>query len=169
MGTKLQGDFRKFMDKSFLGSWDVPDSGDLVLTIDHAEQNDVKNERGSERKLVIHFREQGYKPMILNTTNAKRISAAYKTTKVDEWEGKKISIYREKITAFGSEQECLRIRDYPPKTTEYICADCGRIVKDHGKHSAEVIANRAITRFGTALCYDCSVMRAEREKQNENE
>ena len=73
MSSRLKGDFRKFMDKNFLGSWDIPDDEDLVLTIDHVEQNDVKNERGSERKLVAHFVEKGYKPMILNTTNAKAI------------------------------------------------------------------------------------------------
>ena len=60
MSSRLTGDFRKFMDKNYLGSWDVPDGEDLVLTIDHVEQNEVKNERGSERKLTIHFAVNGY-------------------------------------------------------------------------------------------------------------
>ena len=58
MSDRLTGDFRKFMDKSFLGAWDVPDGSDLVLTIDHAERNEVKNDRGSEKKLVLHFKER---------------------------------------------------------------------------------------------------------------
>lgn len=169
MGEKLTGDFRRFMDKNFLGSWDVPDDGDLVLTIDHAEQNDVKNDRGSEKKLVLHWKEKDFKPMILNTTNAKRISAAYGTTKVDEWEGKKVSIYREKITAFGSTQECLRIRDYPPKVEEWICADCGLPIKDHGSVKAKVIANRAISKFNVPLCWDCGTIRNAAESEAESE
>lgn len=32
--AELKGDYRKFMDKSYLGAWDVPDDGDLILTID---------------------------------------------------------------------------------------------------------------------------------------
>lgn len=167
MSERLKGDFRRFMDKSFLGSWDIPDEGDLILTIDHAEQNDVKNERGSEKKLVLHWKESGYKPMILNTTNAKNISAALQTTKVEGWEGKKVAIYRETVQAFGASQECLRIRNYPPKTDEYICEDCGQIVTDHGKATAKIIANRALTRFNQILCYDCSMKRIESEGENE--
>lgn len=168
MGEKLKGDFRRFMDKNYLGSWDVPDDGDLILTIDHAEQNDVKNDRGSEKKLVLHWKEKDYKPMILNTTNAKNISAAYKTTKVDEWEGHKVAIYREEITAFGSKQECLRIRNYPPKVDEYICADCGLPITDHDGVKAKVIANRAITRWEVPLCYDCAMIRNAAESEADN-
>ena len=64
MSKELTGDFRKYMDKNYLGSWDVPDGSDLVLTIDHAEQNDVQNDRGKQKKLTLHFRERDYKPMI---------------------------------------------------------------------------------------------------------
>ena len=94
MSDRLSGDFRKFMDKSFLGSWDVPDGSDLILTIDHAARDDVKNEKGQEKKLTLHFKETGYKPMICNTTNAKAISKAYNSTKVEDWENKKIAIYK---------------------------------------------------------------------------
>ena len=76
MSNRLTGDFRKFMDENYLGSWDVPDGEDLVLTIDHCEQNDVQNERGTEKKLVLHFKESGYKPMILNTVNSEAIAEA---------------------------------------------------------------------------------------------
>lgn len=55
MSEKLTGDFRKFMDKSFLGSWDVPDGGDLILTIDHVARDDVQNEKGREKKMTLHF------------------------------------------------------------------------------------------------------------------
>ena len=127
MSERLTGDFRKFMDKSFLGSWDVPDSGDLILTIDHVERNDVQNEKGKEKKLTIHFKEKDYKPMIVNTTNAQAISKAYGSTKVEDWENKKISIYKATISAFGQTQECLRVRDYPPKSDEFYC-ECRRDV-----------------------------------------
>lgn len=165
MAEKLKGDFRKFMDKSFLGSWDVPDGGDLVLTIDHVSRDDVQNEKGHEKKMALHFRERDYKPMICNTTNAKAISKAYGSTKVEDWENKKISIYKATITAFGQSQECLRVRDYPPKTDEIICADCGKVIKDFGKYSAEVIANRALTKFDRYLCYECAQIAGSEEKE----
>lgn len=156
MSEELKGDFRKFMDKSFLGAWDVPDGSDLVLTIDHAERNDVQNEKGREKKLTVHFRERDYKPMILNKTNATAISKAYGSMKVEDWKNKKIGIYKATISAFGQTNECLRIREYPPKTEEYICEVCGAVIEDHGKYKAKVIANNTFSKFGQHLCWDCA-------------
>ena len=157
---KLTGDFRKFMDKSFLGSWDVPDTGDLVLTIDHVSVDEVQNEKGRERKMTLHFRERDYKPMICNTTNAKAISKAYGSTKVEAWENKKVSIYKATISAFGQTQECLRIRDYAPKSDEIYCEECGELITDvtvDGKtYKAKAIANNAFTKFGKYMCYNCA-------------
>ena len=102
MAEKLKGDFRKFMDKSFLGAWDVPDGSDLVLTIDYAARDEVQNDRGKEKKLTVHFKERDYKPMICNTTNAKAISKAYNSTKVEDWENKKIAISERRQFRYGS-------------------------------------------------------------------
>ena len=170
MSERLSGDFRKFMDKSFLGSWDVPDGKDLILTIDHAARDDVKNEKGQEKKLTLHFKETGYKPMICNTTNAKAISKAYNSTKVEDWENKKIAIYKATISAFGSTQECLRIRDYAPKTDELYCEVCGELITDQvyeGKrYKAKAIANNAITKFNKAICFDCYMLAKEEGSDN---
>ena len=160
MSEKLTGDFRKFMDKSFLGSWDVPDGGDLILTIDHVARDDVQNEKGREKKMTLHFKEREFKPMICNTTNAKAISKAYNSTKVEDWENKKIAIYKATISAFGQAQECLRVRDYAPKSDELYCEVCGELITDHdadGKtYKAKAIANNAFSKFGKYMCWDCA-------------
>ncbi len=160
MSERLTGDFRKYMDKPFLGSWDVPDTGDLVLTVDYVSQEDVQNDRGTQKKLTVHFKERGYKPMICNTTNAKAISKAYGSPDVGVWANKKISIYKATISAFGSTQECLRVREYPPKTDEIYCECCGELITDvtiDGKtFKAKAIANNAMTKFGKYMCYTCA-------------
>lgn len=158
--AELKGDYRKFMDKNYLGSWDVPDGEDLILTIDHAARDDVKNERGSERKLTIHFVED-YKPMILNATNSKNISSAYGSTKVEDWAGKKIAIHTEKVTAFGGTTDALRIRPYPPKVKEVYCEDCGQLVTDHDGFSVNKIVTRSQALFGKNYCWDCSIKHKE--------
>ena len=155
--ARLTGGFRKFMDKNYLGSWDVPDGEDLVLTIDHAEQNDVKNERGSERKLTLHFVERGYKPMILNTTNAKAIGAVCGSTRVEDWEGLRIAIHTEKVTAFGGTTDALRIRPYAPRETEVICEKCGRKVERHDDYSVNKIVMMSKSAYGMKLCWDCAM------------
>lgn len=168
MSDRLTGDFRKYMDKSFLGSWDVPDNGDLILTVDYVSRDEVQNEKGRENKMTLHFKERDYKPMICNTTNAKAISKAYNSTKIEDWENKKISIYKATISAFGQTQECLRVREYPPKSEELYCECCGELITDKtidGKtYKAKAIANNAMTKFGKYLCYDCAAAaKAEQE------
>lgn len=160
MAEKLTGDFRKFMDKNFLGSWDLNETGDTVLTIDHVERNEVKNDRGTEKKMTIHFMERNYKPMICNTTNAKAISTATGSTHVEDWEKKKVALYRATITAFGQTTECIRVREYAPKQDELFCEVCGEQITDvtvDGKtYKAKAIANNALTKFGKYMCYDCA-------------
>lgn len=166
MAERLKGDFRKFMDKSFLGAWDLPDNGDLVLTVDYVARDEVQNDRGREKKMTIHFRED-YKPMICNTTNAKAISSAYGSTKVEDWEGKKISIYKATISAFGQTTECLRVREFAPRVEEFECEECGRVIKGAGRYTAKAIANQSLTKFGRYLCIDCAKEENERLKTEE--
>ena len=154
----LSGDYRKFMDKIYLGSWDVPEGEDLILTIDQAHQDDVKNERGSEKKLTIHFVED-YKPMILNATNSKAITQAYGSSKVEDWAGKKVAIYTTKVTAFGGTTDALRIRDYPPQVTEAVCEQCGQVIKPVKHDGKEYTVNKIVQlskgKYGKPMCWDC--------------
>ena len=160
MAKELTGDYRRFMDKNYLGAWDVPDEGDLILTIDRAARDDVKNERGTERKLTIHFVED-YKPMILNATNAKAISEALGSTKVETWQGQRIAIYTQKVTAFGGTTDALRVRPYAPKETHAICENCGCVIEKHDNYSVNKIVTMSKSKYGQALCWDCAMARKE--------
>jgi len=161
--AELTGDYRKFMDKNYLGSWDVPDGEDLILTVDKAARDDVKNERGTERKLTLHFVED-YKPMILNATNSKAISEAVGSTKVEDWSGKRIAIYTTKVLAFGGTTDALRIRNYPPKVTDVVCEECEKTITAHGSYSVNKIVTMSKAKYGQCLCWDCSFKRKEAEK-----
>lgn len=156
MSERLTGDFRKYMDKNYLGSWDVPEGEDLILTVDHCERNEVQNERGAEKKLVMYFKEKGYKPMILNTVNSEAISEAYGSKRVEDWEGKKIAITTEKVKAFGSMKDALRIRPYKPKVTEAFCEECGSEIERHGDYSVNKIVMMTEARYGKKLCWNCA-------------
>ena len=158
--AELRGDYRKFMDKNYLGSWDVPDGDDLILTIDKAARDDVKNERGSEKKLTLHFVED-YKPMILNATNSKAISEAVGSTKVEDWSGKRVAIYTTKVTAFGGTTDALRIRNFPPKETTVFCDNCGMKIEAHGSYSVNKIVTMSRAKYGQALCWECASAKKE--------
>ena len=162
MSSKLTGDYRKYMDKNFLGSWDIPDGEDLILTIETVERNEVKNDRGSEQKLTLHFAED-YKPLIMNATNCDRITKAYGSPKVEDWVGKRIALTTEKVPAFGSVKDAVRIRPYPPKVTEAFCDECGQKIERHGEYSVNKIVQLSKAKYGKCLCWDCSMKAKEAE------
>lgn len=160
MAERLTGDYRKYLDKNYLGSWDIPEDGDLILTIDHAERNEVQNERGKETKTVLYFVED-YKPMILNKVNPENISKALGSTKIEDWEGKRIAINTEKVNAFGGVKDALRVRPYAPKETRAFCNNCGSEIEPHGSYSVNKIVTMSRAKYGEALCWECAQARKE--------
>lgn len=166
MSEKLSGAYQKTLDKTYLGHWDVPEGGDLVLTIDHFEKNEVKNNSGTaEKKHICYFKEA--KPMIVNKTNLKSIAAVLESDKFEDWEGKKIALYAADVKQAESGKG-LRVRPYRPKSDELFCEVCGELITDQeyeGKtYRAKAIANNALTKFNKMMCYDCYMLaKAEQE------
>lgn len=153
MAERLTGDYRRDLDKPYLGHWDIPEGQDLTLTIDHAEKADVKSQRGTEKKTILVFRED-VKPMILNVVNRKSIAKALGSPKYEDWEGRRISLF-EGNEPKADDGKAIRVRDYPPRDPEYLCADCGRKITGSGKYTAQKIANTAMIKFGRYLCMEC--------------
>lgn len=165
--SKLEGDYRQFMDKTYIGEWDLPENSDLTVEIDHAEVNEVKNERGAQEKLCLHLK-GGYKPLVLNSTNGANIAEALGTKDVAKWQSKKIILYREKVSAFGKTTMAVRVRTYAPKE-ELFCTDCGSIIKATDGKSPRQIAASTKAKYGMELCADCATARYEAKKLKHEE
>lgn len=161
---RLTGDYRRDLDKPYLGHWDIPSGEDLVLTIDHMEKQDIKSQRGTERKTVVIFVEEP-KPFILNVINRKSIAKALGSPNYEDWEGKRIALYEGREPK-ADDGLAIRVRDYPPKVAALICADCGKEIKQYGKYTARVIAEMAMTKYGCYLCWDCATIRKESGGEN---
>lgn len=161
----------KTRDVNYLGSWDLQPGQDLILTIKSIGQQTVENpmENTKEVKTVIHFVEDGFKPMVLNTTNKKAIAAALDTPYIENWVGNPISIYVAKVKAFGKINDALRIRDKKPDVTVYKCEECGSIIKGlMGKTPTDLVEISKRNCNGKALCVACQKkFKAEMDKKNE--
>ena len=58
----------------YLGSWDVMD-GEIVLTIADFKEEIIEGDKGrKEKKCILYFKEQGFKPMVCNLTNRKTLA-----------------------------------------------------------------------------------------------
>ena len=105
--------WKKMTNTNYFGSWDLPEGKDMIVRIIEIRQEMVQNAQGREEKAVAVI--EGQKPLILNTTNMKSIAKALGTPYVEEWAGRKVQLYAEKVAAFGEITEAVRVRDFDPE------------------------------------------------------
>ena len=86
-------------NKNYLGHWDLPEKGDLILTISSAKWEEVENpilKKNDPKKFeahkVIRFKED-YKPLICNQTNAAAIIKSTGIKYMEDSTGQKIQLF----------------------------------------------------------------------------
>ena len=161
--------WKKLMNKNYLGSWDVENGKDLILTIRGARQEKVKNPQGKEEEcLVVDFVESEYKPMIINSTNGTNIEKATGTPYIEQWSGHKISLFTAKVSAFGDIVDAIRIRPTapvePPKPVKHFCESCGKEIAPFGDMDSEAFATYTKKKLGKELCLECSKKLANKKE-----
>lgn len=161
MSEWLSGDYRKDLNKEYLGHWDLPEGEDLVVTIEGVKLGTVKSQRGSDTKPILHFVED-VKPLILNVTNQKNITKALGTPKREFWRGKRIALYEGREPK-ADDGLAVRIRDYAPRVEQEFCEVCGNIITKHGDYSVNKIVLMTKAQFGKCMCWDCAMKAKEAE------
>lgn len=117
MSNNVKTHWKKNFNYEYLGSYSLPQDGsDLVGTIKEVKIEKVIGSNGKKEECLTCSFSDLPKPMILNRTNCKIIESIYNTPFTEEWVGKKISLYKEKVSAFGTMTEALRIRPKAPVT-----------------------------------------------------
>ena len=101
-------------NKNYLGHWDLPESGEMVVTIKSAQwevvTNPITNQADSKR--VIRFKEN-IKPMICNQTNAQAIVKSSGVKFMEDSEGVAVCLTIGSTKVMGEQVECIRIKPAP--------------------------------------------------------
>ena len=114
-------DYRLLFPSLYLGAHDLQGK-DVTLTIRRVVVEELKTERGSEKKPICYFEEtrpkaektgDKEKRIVLNKTNATSIAALH-GNEIDEWGGKKVTFYPTQAQAFGKIVDCIRVREEVP-------------------------------------------------------
>lgn len=88
---------------------------DMDVTIKGLKMEAMKDNDGNEEeKPVLYFRELD-KALVLNSTNKKRILAQHPAEDTDEWNGKRITLTKEWVEAFGKADWAIRVKMLPPQ------------------------------------------------------
>lgn len=111
--------WRKAFNSEYIGSSDLDDYKDIILTIKEVKLEQLKGTKEKDTKNVAYFVEK-IKPMILNATSCKTLRKfAGGSNYIEDWKGLRIIVYVEKgIKAFGDVTDALRIRPTQPPAQE---------------------------------------------------
>lgn len=147
--------WKKLTNPTYLGSWDFEENEKRVLQILAVKNETVKDRNGDEEEVVlVEFLKS--KPMILNKTNLKAIEKATESAFIQDWVGKKITLFVSRIKAFGQECDALRI-----KPTKVIESKKQKLNNERFNNALEAISTGNFTIEELEKKYDLT------EKQNE--
>lgn len=106
--------WKKLTNPNYIGAYSLEDGKDLVVQIESVTRELVTGENGKKDEYTV-AKLKNQKPFILNATNQKLISKALGTPFIEDWVGKKITLYVSYTKLKGDDVECLRVRSEAPK------------------------------------------------------
>lgn len=114
MSEASRTDYRSLYDKDFIGAWDLKDR-DVTVAITRVIAGSLTSVGGRKSKKPVIYMKGTEKGFAVNSTNGKTIAAMYGTY-VEEWIGKRITLYKSMTRSpqGDGEVECIRVRPAIP-------------------------------------------------------
>lgn len=109
--------WKKLVNPDYIGAYAL-DGSDLTVTIERVTRELVTGDAGKKEECTVAYL-KGQKPFILNRTNSKMIAKLYNSPYIEDWAGKKITIYPTTTRVAGEVTECLRIRPSIPREEDF--------------------------------------------------
>lgn len=107
--------FKKAFKSPYLGSQDLPDYKDMNLTIEKVIMQESKGLKENSTFNIAYFTDVSFKPMLLNSTNSKRVSKLANSPYIEDWVNIEVTLTVKKVSAFGDIHDALRIREVTRK------------------------------------------------------
>lgn len=158
-------------DPNFIGEGDFQEGEEKILTIERVNQAEtVQTAEGKSKKAVVHWREPGNKPMILNVARSKNIEKVAGSGYFEDWPGVQVQLYIEHgIKAFGEVVSAVRVRPFKPKMQQKApippCSGCGGEIVSAMGRTAEFLAAYTTKNYGAPLCAKCAAERKAGERK----
>jgi len=100
--------WKRLMNPDYIGAYSLQEGEDLTVTIDYVVREQITGTGGKKEECTVAHLVKN-KPFILNATNSKTIAKLYGVY-IEDWAGKKITLYATTTRMGGETVECLRIR-----------------------------------------------------------
>lgn len=105
--------WKRLINPDYIGVYALPPGMDMTVEITSVGREKVVVSGGKKEDHTV-VRLKGQKPFILNSTNSKSIARLYGPY-IEDWAGKRITLFASTTKLAGETVECLRIR---PSVTE---------------------------------------------------
>ena len=137
--------WKTLQNPDYIGAYSLMGSGkpqDLTVKIVSVKRESVTQAGGKTEECTVAQLE-GQKPFVINSTNSKTIEKIYGSPFIEDWAGKRITLYCDKTKYKGDMVDCLRIRPIEPATVKPPLtidnpkwADIIKLIKS-GKHDTD--------------------------------
>lgn len=157
-------------DPNFIGEGDFQEGEEKVLTIERVNAGEiVTTAEGKTKKAVVHWKEKGNKPMILNVARSKNIEKVAGSGFLEDWPGVQVQLYIEHgIKAFGETVSAVRVRPFKPRLKQQEpvppCTDCGHEIAPAAGRDARWLAAYTAKNYGVPLCTECARKRRKAQE-----
>lgn len=158
-------------DPNYIGEGDFQEGEEKVLTIARVNADEtVQTAEGKSKKAVVHWKEPGNKPMILNVARSKNIEKVAGSGYFEDWPGVMVQLYIEHgIKAFGEVVSAVRVRPFKPRVQQQSpvppCTDCGGEILPSMGRDARWLAGYTAKNYGVPLCAECAKRRKEAARE----
>lgn len=100
--------WKRLINPDYIGVYALPPGEDMTVEIMSVGREKVVVTGGKKEDHTV-LKLKGQKPLILNSTNSKSIARLYGPY-IEDWAGKRITLYASTTKLAGETVECLRIR-----------------------------------------------------------
>lgn len=105
-------DYRSFYDSDYIGAWDL-ETGDRTVTIKEVKRGELVNEKGKKNSKAIIFFQGAKKGFAAGKASTNVIASLY-GNRVEDWIGKRITLYVTEVDAYGKTVQAIRVRPRIP-------------------------------------------------------
>lgn len=149
--------WKKLTNPNYLGAYSLDDGKDIYLTIRELRMEPVVGSDGKREDCAVCYWQENEKPMIMNSTNMKMIAKLTGSPYIEKWPGTKVRIGTERVRAFGTVTDALRIRDEKVASEPPIpCENCGQVIQPCFGMTASQWAKYSKDKMHKVLCEDCA-------------
>ena len=115
MTDTTRTDYRSLYDKEYIGAWDLKEK-DVTVTIASVKGGNLVSVGGRKSKKPVIYMSGTEKGFAVNATNGKAIKGMYGPY-IEDWVGKKITLYKAMTRSPDGEGEveCIRVRPQIPE------------------------------------------------------